>query len=131
MRVPEEVPDHIARDYREAKATIGVSPRASAALSRRCLQSVLQHAGYTDTNLSKQIKAVINEQDIERILPRGVRQSIDAIRNFGNFSAHPIIEKSSTQIIDVEPAEAEWCLEILDELFLHFFVRPVTRVRTH
>ena len=49
---------------------------------------------------------------------------MDGIRNFGNFSAHPITEVTSLQIIDVEPHEAEWCLEILEELFQHFYVRP-------
>ena len=28
------------------------------------------------------------------------------------------------QIIDVEPDEAEWCLEIIEELFEHFYVEP-------
>ena len=129
LSVPKEVPDDIAKDYLEAKAIIAISPRASAALSRRCLQSVLQHEGYADTNLAKQIKAAINEQNVDKVLPLIVRQSLDAIRNFGNFSVHPITAKSSNQIIDVEPSEAEWCLEILEGLFLHFFVNPATNAQ--
>jgi hypothetical protein len=28
------------------------------------------------------------------------------------------------QVIPVEPEEAEWCLEIVDEMFDHFYVGP-------
>ena len=49
---------------------------------------------------------------------------MDAIRNFGNFSAHPVNDVSTSQVIEVEPGEAEWCLELLGELFQHFYVRP-------
>jgi hypothetical protein len=27
-------------------------------------------------------------------------------------------------VIEVEPHEAEWCLEIIEELFEHFYVGP-------
>jgi hypothetical protein len=37
---------------------------------------------------------------------------------------NPINDKTSLQIIDVEPKEAEWCLEILEALFDHFYVQP-------
>jgi hypothetical protein len=49
---------------------------------------------------------------------------VDGIRNFGNFSAHPVTDATTLQIIDVEPHEAEWCLEIVEECFQHFYVRP-------
>lgn len=39
---PPEVPAAIRKDYMEACAVIEASPNASAALSRRCLQSVLR-----------------------------------------------------------------------------------------
>lgn len=50
--------------------------------------------------------------------------TVDGIRNFGNFSAHPINEQTSLQIVDVEAREAEWCLEIVEELFDYFYVGP-------
>lgn len=33
---------------------------------------------------------------------------VDAIKNFGNFSAHKITDKTSLQVIEVEPHEAEF-----------------------
>ena len=40
--VPPEVPEEFASDYREACLVIADSPKASAALSRRCLQLILR-----------------------------------------------------------------------------------------
>ena len=64
------------------------------------------------------------EQDNTKAIPTSLRQTVDAIRQFGNFSAHPVTDQITLQIIPVEPEEAEWCLEILEEMFDHYYVRP-------
>jgi hypothetical protein len=66
----------------------------------------------------------LGETDLTKVLPRAIHQTVDAIRNFGNFSAGPINDKTSLQVIEVEPEEAEWCLQILEDLFEHFYVGP-------
>jgi hypothetical protein len=114
------VPKSIARDYVEACQVLPLSAKASAALARRCLQAVLNEKGYKGSDLAKQIDQLLKAG----VLPTHVHQTVDAIRNFGNFSAHPINDKTSLQIIDVDPEEAEWCLEILEALFDHFYVQP-------
>lgn len=117
--VAEEVPDHIAADYREAAQVLSISPKASAALSRRCLQSVLAEAGQASQgNLSRQIDHVLAG------LPSNLAKQLDAIRNIGNFAAHPMKSQSSGEIVEVEPGEAEWNLDVLDLLFDHFYVLP-------
>ncbi len=118
------IPQNIAQDYMEACNVFPISSKASAALSRRCLQNILNDFGYKAKDLAKQVDALLDEADPKRSLPLGLHQTVDAIRNFGNFSAHPIDEKTTLQVIDVEPEEAEWCLEILEELFEHFYERP-------
>ena len=85
--VPDEVktesPD-IATDYEEAALVLDISPKASAALSRRCLQAVLREkCQATKQNLAQQIDDAIPK------LPSYIAKNIDAIRNIGNFSAHP------------------------------------------
>jgi hypothetical protein len=53
---PTEVPDPIATDYKEACVVISDSPKASAALSRRCLQNLLRDkGGVTPSDLSNEI----------------------------------------------------------------------------
>ena len=118
------VPESLKADYREACEVLSISPKASAALSRRVLQALLREQGYTGRDLARQIDAVLNENDPAKILPTSIKANIDAIRNFGNFSAHPITDVTSLQIIDVDPQEAEWCLEIVERLFDHYYVRP-------
>lgn len=122
--VPNDVPKDIAADYNEAALVLPLSAKASAALSRRCLQSVLDNAGYKQKDLSQQIDAVIAEIDTTKALPTGVHMIVDAIRNFGNFSAHKITDKTSLQVIEVEPHEAEFCLDTLDAVFDHYYVKP-------
>jgi len=117
--VPEEVPSHIAADYKEAAAVLGLSPKASAALSRRCLRSVLcEEGGANQHDLSRQIDFVLPS------LPNYIAENIDAIRNIGNFAAHPIKSQASGQIVDVESGEAEWNLDVLDQLFDFYYVQP-------
>jgi Domain of unknown function (DUF4145) len=122
--VPPEVPEHIARDYIEACRVLPFSAKASAALSRRCLQTILHEQGYKARDLAKEIDLLLNEADPQKTIPESLRLTVDTIRNFGNFSAHPVTDLTTLQIIDVEPEEGEWCLETVEEMFRHFYVRP-------
>lgn len=116
-----DVPEQFAGDYREACITLVDSPKASAALSRRCLQHILREKlGVQKKDLANEIQQVL---DAAR-LPSHLLQSLDAIRNIGNFAAHPIKSISSGEIIDVEPGEAEWNLDVLEALFDYVFVQP-------
>lgn len=83
--VASEVPLAISKAYRAAGAIIGVSPEASAALSRRCLQSVLRNQGYDQRDISDQIKAAKSGSE----LPTYIADDLDNIRVIGNFGAHP------------------------------------------
>jgi hypothetical protein len=125
---PEEVPSDIKEDYEEACRVLPVSPKASAALSRRCLQAVLREQGYIERDLAQQVDTLLNETDPTKAIPTGLRQTVDAIRNFGNFSAHRITDQTTLQIIPVDPEESEWCLEILEEVFDHYYVKPARAV---
>jgi Domain of unknown function (DUF4145) len=66
----------------------------------------------------------LNESDPKKAIPQSLHDTVDAIRNFGNFGAHPINDKTALQIVEVDDHEAEWCLQILEECFEHFYVRP-------
>jgi hypothetical protein len=121
---PVEVPPDIKDDYEEACKVLPLSPKASAALSRRCLQAILQEQGYTQRDLVQQIDALLNEANLTKAIPTALRDTVDAVRNFGNFSAHRISDQTTLQIILVEPEEAEWCLNILEDMFDHYYVKP-------
>jgi hypothetical protein len=119
--VPNEVPDGFRNDYIEACLTLTDSPKASAALSRRCLQHILRECAKVKRgNLADEIQQVLDESK----LPSHLLDSLDAVRNIGNFAAHPTKSKASGEVIDVEPGEAEWNLDILEALFDYYFVQP-------
>jgi hypothetical protein len=53
-----------------------------------------------------------------------LNDAIDAIRNVGNFAAHPLKDTNTGEIVEVEPGEAEWLIEVLEALFDFTFVQP-------
>jgi len=97
------------------------SPKASAALSRRCLQHILREKAHVKkSNLFDEIQEVIDRGE----LPTHLSGSIDAIRHIGNFAAHPMKSTSSGEVVPVETGEAEWNLDVLEALFDFYFVQP-------
>lgn len=118
---PVEVPERIANDYKEASLVLSDSPKASAALSRRCLQNILIEAeGVKGKILSNDIQEVIDKQKI----PSQISDALDTVREIGNFAAHPTKSTSSGEIIDVEEHEAEWNLDVIESLFDFYYVAP-------
>ena len=119
--VPPEVENQFAGDFEEACRVLPHSQKASAALSRRCLQNLLREkAGVKSSSLVKEIQEAI---EINRY-PTSIKESLDAVRTIGNFAAHPIKDQHTGEVIDVEPGEAEWNLDTLEELFDFYFVQP-------
>jgi hypothetical protein len=120
---PPEVPPILAKDYIEACTVFFDSAKAAAALGRRCLQNLLRDTVKVEPgDLSGEIQQVLDSGK----LPSALHDSIDAIRNIGNFAAHPIKSQQTGSIIDVEPGEADWTLDVLEELFDFYFVLPAT-----
>ncbi len=121
---PEEVKQasaSIAADYREACLVLPDSAKASAALSRRCLQHVLREKAQTKSkDLFDQIQEVLDGGKV----PSHIEESLEAVRVIGNFAAHAIKSQSTGAIVDVEPGEAEWNLEALEALFDFYYVQP-------
>ena len=117
--LPPEIKGVFREDYTEACLVLGDSPKASAAISRRCLQNILREkAGVKHQNLSNEIVEVLPK------LPSHLADAVDAIRNIGNFAAHPLKSTNSGEILDVEPGEADWLLEVLEQLLDFYFVQP-------
>jgi hypothetical protein len=118
---PREVPPALAEDYNEACLVLSDSPKASAALSRRCLQHLLREAAKVKpSDLYNEIQEVL---DSGKLRP-DIAEGLDAVRAIGNFAAHPIKSKVTGEIIPVEPGEAEWNLDVLEALFDFYYVQP-------
>ncbi len=116
-----EVPSQYREMFNEAASVLQISAKASAALSRRLLQVILRDEyAVSPGDLSNEIEQLLQRSDI----PSSIKEEVDAIRNVGNFAAHPNKYKTTGEIVDVEPGEAEWLVEILEHLFDHRFVGP-------
>ena len=66
---PMEVSEHIRKHYTEACVVLPASPKASAALSRRILQTILVKQGYEGRNLATQVDNLLNEANPAKVLP--------------------------------------------------------------
>jgi hypothetical protein len=115
------VPDPYRQDFVEACEVLSLSPKASAALSRRNLQAIIRDkAGVKEKDLNFEIQAVIDSGKV----PTHISEGLHAVRQIGNFAAHPIKSTSTGEIVDVEEGEAEWNLDVLESLFDFYFVQP-------
>ena len=118
---PPEVPESIAKRYNQACLILQDSPEAGAALARRCLQQILrEEANVKAGNLADEIAQVLTGGK----LPATIAESIEAIRHYGNFAAHPTESVVTGEIIDVEDGEAEAVLITLEALFDVYYVSP-------
>lgn len=121
IHVPQEVPEAVAADYGEAVQVLPISPKASAALSRRILQRILnERFGLSDKSLFLEIQKFQQEHRP----PTYLSEQLDAVRNIGNFAAHPLPDKATGEITDVEPGEAEWLIQTLEMMFDFAYVQP-------
>lgn len=119
--VEKEVPATYTKDYREAAAVKSASAKASAAISRRLLQSLLRDVcGVKKANLAEEVNEFITRPGV----PSYLTEALDAVRNVGNFAAHPLKSTNTGEIVDVEDGEADWLLDVLDALFDYLFVQP-------
>ena len=101
-------------DYYEACAIRDLSPKASATLTRRCLQGMIRDfCGIAKATLAKEIDALREALD-NHTAPKGVThesvEAIDAVRKVGNIGAH--MEKDIALIVDVDPGEAQMLIEL-------------------
>lgn len=119
---PNYIPQPIIADYNEACLIRDLSPKASATLSRRCLQGIIRdYFGVVEKRLIDEINAIKDKMDP---LTWG---AIDAVRKIGNIGAH--MEKDIDLIIDVEPEEAQLLIGLIEILLKDLYITRHERQR--
>ena len=115
---PDYIPVPIVQDYYEACRIKDLSPKASATLSRRCLQGMIRNFWKVEVKgkrtLWDEIKAIKGEVDASTL------EAIDAVRKVGKVGAH--MEKDVDLIIEVEPGEAQLLIGLIEMLFREWYV---------
>lgn len=117
---PDYIPFVIRQDYEEACLVCDLSPKASATLSRRCLQGIIRDFwGITKSRLIDEINELKGKIDAT------TWQAIDAVRSLGNIGAH--MEKDINLIVDVDPEEADLLLRLIEVLMEEWYIRRYER----
>lgn len=126
---PDFIPSPLVEDYIEACLIRDDSPKASATLSRRCIQGMIREfCGIQKATLAKEIEALKAVVDEGRA-PVGVTpetvEAIDHVRSIGNIGAH--MEREIDLIVPVDPGEAQVLIELVEMLFEEWYVARDTR----
>lgn len=117
---PTYIPAPILADYTEACLIRDLSPKASATLSRRCLQGMIRDFwSVKKPNLYEEINAIEDKVD------PSIWKAIDAVRSIGNIGAH--MEKDINLVIEVDPDEAQTLIRLIEVLFEEWYVRRKQR----
>lgn len=117
---PNYIPRAILDDYDEACLIVNLSPKASATLSRRCLQGILRdYWRVTPTRLVDEIDQIKDKTD-----PL-TWDAIDSVRKVGNIGAH--MENDINVIVDVDPQEAQMLIELIEILLKDWYVAREAR----
>ena len=112
---PEYIPQTIRSDYEEAHAILNLSPKASATLSRRCLQGMIRDFwGISKARLVDEIDALID------LVDSNTSEVLNAIRKIANIGAHP--ERNINIIVDIEPNEAHKLLMFIESLMQKWYI---------
>lgn len=115
IQFPEYVPLAIRQDYEEAYAILNLSPKASATLSRRCLQGMIRDFwGISKSRLIDEIDA------LKGLVSSSQWRVIDGVRRIGNIGAH--MEKDINTIIDIEPDEAHKLIKLIELLIDNWYI---------
>lgn len=128
---PDYIPRAIREDYIEACRIRDLSPKASAALSRRCLQGMIRDfCGISKSRLIDEIRELRSQLDAGT-QPRGVThesvEAIDKVRSVGNIGAH--MERDVNLIVDIEPDEAQLLIDLIEMLFDEWYVERDKRAK--
>ena len=128
---PDYIPRHIVEDYAEACRIRDLSPKASATLSRRCLQSMIRDfCAIKGASLHKEIVALRRRAQRGEAIQHVHQETIDAldhVRKIGNIGAH--MDQDANLMVNVDPLEAQKLIELIELLFDEWYVRRDTRNR--
>lgn len=121
--LPDFIPGPIRKDYEEACLIVDLSPKASAALARRCLQGMIRdYWKITKYTLHQEIKALEEHVDKETF------DAMMSLKGLGNIGAHP--ERDVTCLVDIEPEEASVLIALIEILLDDWYVAREKKKQT-
>lgn len=119
---PDYIPEQLRIDYEEAYKILYLSPKASATLSRRCLQGMIRDYWCIS---EKTLYAEITK--LKDKIPIDLWNVINSVRQLGNIGAH--MEKDINLIVDIDSDEAENLIKLIELLFKEWYIAREERNR--
>jgi len=117
---PDYVPAPIREDYEESCLIAELSPKASATLSRRCLQGILRDFWKVKPGkLANEIAQIKDKCD------HLTWDAIEAVRKVGNIGAH--MEEDVNVIVDVVPGEAQLFIRLIETVVKDWYIATAER----
>ncbi len=112
---PDYIPEKLRREYHESCLLKSKSPRASAVISRKCIQGILRDFfGVSGPSLADEIKSLRGKMD------NTAWQAIDIARQFGSINSY--LNQDVNLLIDVQPDEASLLIWLMETLFEEFYI---------
>lgn len=112
---PAYIPKAIREDYEEAYSILSYSPKASATLSRRCLQGMIRDFWKVKPG---RLYDEINE--IQNMVTPTQWKAIDSLRSLGNIGAH--MENEVNVIVEIDDGEAEKLIKLIELLIEKWYI---------
>jgi len=116
IHYPDYIPEQVRQDYEEACKIVSLSPKASATLSRRCLQGMIRDFhNITRKNLVDEINAIQNDLGID------IFNALHSLRSIGNIGAHP--ESDINLIVEIDEGEAQKLIKFIELLMDKWYIK--------
>lgn len=114
---PDYIPQAIREDYEEAYSILSLSPKASATLSRRCLQGMIRDFWNIRVKSGKLYDEI---NAIKDMVSPSQWKAIDSLRSLGNIGAH--MEKDVNEIVEIDDGEAEKLIKLIELLMEKWYI---------
>jgi len=112
---PVALPEQVLEDYREASLALELSPKAAAALARRCLSSMLRDFWRVQPGrLSDELRQVRGTVD-----PL-TWEAIESVKATGGIGSR--MESEGAEVQDTEPGEAKLLIGLIETLIEDWYV---------
>jgi len=121
--LPDYIPENVREAYRQACFLTKVSPRASAALARSCLQIMIRD--FWGLTRQKQGNLASELDHISPKLAPETAASIDAVRQAGSIDDH--LQEDTDRLVDADLGEARLLIALTEVLFIDWYIESRER----
>lgn len=112
---PVAVPARVLQDYHEACLIVELSPKAAAALSRRCLSEMLRDFWKVQPG-----RLIDEFRQIKGTADPLTWEAIESVRDSGRIAAQ--MESEGAELLDAGPVEAKLLIGLIETLIVDWYV---------